>query len=88
MRMADIAQLGSRMELVSMDTHYHDISLGLYEKPSADGVPEYLVHSYARKEGADERIRFVMRAMQGLGGMAAAPGGRLRFACGRPTSAR
>ncbi len=82
MRMVDIAQLGSRIELVSMDSHFHDITLGLYEQPSAQSVPEYLVHSYARKDGAAERIQFVMRAMQVLGGMVAAPGGRLRFACG------
>ncbi|MDP6475983.1 MAG: hypothetical protein QF449_02015 [Alphaproteobacteria bacterium] len=80
--MADIAQLGNRIELVSMDRHFHDISLGLYERPSAEGVPEYLVHSYARTDGVGERIEFVMRAMRILGEMAEAPGGRLRFACG------
>ena len=82
MRMADIARLGNRIELVSMDKHFHDITLGLYEQPSADGVPEYLVHSYTGKDGAAERIQFVMRAMQVLGGMEPAPGGWLRFSCG------
>ncbi|MDA0231179.1 MAG: hypothetical protein O3B21_13455 [Proteobacteria bacterium] len=82
--MADIAELGNRIELVSMDKHFHDITLGLYEQPAADGVPEYLVHSYARKDGTAERIQFVMRAMEVLGGVTSTPGGRLRFACGDP----
>ena len=80
--MAHIAQLGNRIELVSMDKHFHDITLGLYEQPAADGVAEYLVHSYASKDGTAERIQFVMRAMEALGGIAATPGGRLRFTCG------
>lgn len=80
--MADIAQLGNRIELVSMDKHFHDITLGLYEQPAADGVSEYLVHSYAHKDGTAERIQFIMRAMQELGGVVATPEGSLRFACG------
>ena len=80
--MTDIAELGSRIELVSMDKHFHDITLGLYEQPSADGVPEYIVHSYAGYDGTADRIQFVMRAMQLIGGMENTPGGRLRFACG------
>ena len=80
--MTDIAELGSRIELVSMDKHFHDITLGLYEQPSADGVPEYIVHSYAGYDGTADRIQFVMRAMQLIGGMEITPGGRLRFVCG------
>ena len=59
--MTDIAELGSRIELVSMDKHFHEITLGLYEQPSADGVPEYIVHSYAGYDGAADRIQFDMR---------------------------
>ena len=80
--MANIAQLGNRIELVSMDKHFHDITLGLYEQLSADGVPEFIVHSYAGKDGTAERIQFIMRAMQDLGGIKSTPGGSLRFACG------
>jgi len=80
--MAHIAELGNRIELVSMDKHFHDISLGLYEQAAEDGTTEYLVHSYARIKGVDERVRFVMRAMQVVGGMEALPTGRLRFTCG------
>ena len=80
--MTDIAQLGNRIELVSMDKHFHDITLGLYEQPSADGVPEYIVHSYAGYDGTADRIQFVMRAMQLIGGMEITPGERLSFVCG------
>ena len=80
--MANIAELGNRIELVSMDKHFHDITLGLYEQPAADGVSEYLVHSYAHKNGTAERIQFIMRAMEVLGDIKLTPGGGLRFACG------
>ena len=80
--MADIAQLGSRIELVSMDKHFHDITLGLYENPATDGVPEYLVHSYAGKDGTAARVQYIVQAMQVLGGMAVTADGRLRFSCG------
>ncbi len=82
--MAQIADLGTRIELVSMDPHCHDISIGLYEQGAADGAPVFLVHSYSGQAGTVERLAFVTRAMMALGGMAAAPGGaqRLRFACG------
>jgi hypothetical protein len=80
--MAEIGDLGNRIELLSMDRHFHDISLGLYEQPGADGVAEYLVHSYSKKDGVAARGAFIMRAMRVLGGIAATPEGRLRFACG------
>ena len=80
--MAHIAEIGSRIELVSMDKHFHDITLGLYEQVAEDGVSEYLVHSYAQIDGAAGRIQFVMRAMQVMGGIEATSGGRLRFSCG------
>ncbi|MBR46579.1 MAG: hypothetical protein CMM31_08905 [Rhodospirillaceae bacterium] len=80
--MAHIAEIGSRIELVSMDKYFQDISLGLYEQEAADGVAEYVVLSYAHMPGAAERVQFVMQAMQILGNMEATPDGRLRFACG------
>ena len=80
--MAHIVELGSRIELVSMDKQFHDISLGLYQQAAEDGTPEYLVHSYAGIKGVDKRVRFVMRAMQVLGGMEVLTTGRLRFTCG------
>lgn len=80
--MAKIADLGNRIELLSMDSNFHDISLGLYEQLGADGVAEFMVHSYSSKDGVAARSAFIMQAMQAMGGLEASPEGRLRFACG------
>ena len=82
--MGRLLDLGERVELVSMDPHFHDISIALYRCSGEGGASCYLVHSYSGKEGAGERLAFVMRAMAVMGGMGPAPGqpGRLAFACG------
>lgn len=82
--MSHIADLGRRVELVSMDGHCQNITIGLYENRDARGRPEYLVHTYSRRPGARERIDFIVRAMRALGGVEDVPNGphRLRFACG------
>jgi hypothetical protein len=82
--MAHIKDLGRRIELVSMDPHCHDISIGLYEQPGPAGGPEFLVHTYSRNEAAEARIGAVAAAMAALGGMAIASDDahRLRFPCG------
>jgi hypothetical protein len=74
--------IGRRIELISMDPHFHDISIGLYRQ-GGEASPEYLVHTYSRKEGAFQRIEFVIHAMAILGGMQQ-HGLRLRFPCGDP----
>ena len=82
--MGRLLELGERMELVSMDPHFHDISISLYRETGEGGAAGFLAHSYSGKEGAAERLAFVMRAMAAMGGMGPAPGqpGRLAFACG------
>ncbi|MDP6709361.1 MAG: hypothetical protein QF893_23735 [Alphaproteobacteria bacterium] len=82
--MAHIKDLGRRIELVSMDPHCHDISIGLYERSGPAGGPEFLVHTYSRHEDAAARIDAVTAAMAALGGMAAVDGDArgLRFPCG------
>jgi hypothetical protein len=75
-------EIGRRIELVSMDPHFHDISIGLYRQERETG-PEYLVHTYSQKPGASQRIEFVTQAMAKLGGMQQL-GPRLRFTCGDP----
>ncbi len=72
--------LGRRIELVSMDRHFHDISLALYRQDH-DGQPVFLVHTYSHIEGADERVEAVVRAMAVLGDVEI-DGPRLRFTCG------
>ena len=82
--MGRLLELGERVELVSMDPHFHDISISLYRSAGEGGASAYLAHSYSGKEGAAERLAFVMSVMAVMGGMVPAPGepGRLAFACG------
>ena len=82
--MGRLLDLGERVELVSMDPHFHDISISLYRETGKGGASGYLAHSYSGKEGTTERLAFVMRAMAVMGGMVPAPGqpGCLAFACG------
>ncbi len=83
--------LGRRIELVPMDPHFHDISIGLYRQDGGSGL-ELVVHSYSRREGARERLEFIVDAMTILGGMERIPGDdlRLRFPSGSdlPIAAR
>ncbi|MCE2438339.1 MAG: hypothetical protein J4F39_02820 [Candidatus Latescibacteria bacterium] len=79
--MGRIVDIGSRIELVSMDPHFHEITIGLYRQEH-DGAPVYRVHTYSGRAGADQRIAFVSNAMVALGGMAQTPDGLLRFLCG------
>ena len=82
--MGRLLNLGERLELVSMDPHFHDISISLYRSAGEGSAAGFLAHSYSGKEGAGERLSFVMRAMAVMGGMGPAPGqpDRLAFACG------
>ena len=82
--MGRLLELGERMELVSMDPHFHDISISLYRNAGEGGASGFLAHSYSGREGTAERLGFVMQAMAVMGGMGPAPGqpGRLAFACG------
>ena len=82
--MGRLLELGERLELVSMDPHFHDISISLYRSTGEGGASGFLAHSYSTREGAAERLGFVMRAMAVMGGMGPAPGQpeRLAFACG------
>jgi hypothetical protein len=82
--MAHIKDLGRRLELVSMDPYFHDISISLYRRPGADGAPEFLVHSYSGREGTGGRIDRVAATMAILGGMEPSANDRhaLRFPCG------
>jgi hypothetical protein len=64
--MSQTRDLGTRVELLSMDPHFHDITIGLYRQDH-NGRPEYLVHSYSQREGARERIEFLRKAITVLG---------------------
>ncbi|MBI2504818.1 MAG: hypothetical protein HYW07_16495 [Candidatus Latescibacteria bacterium] len=79
--MGQTAELGRRVELVPMDPHFHDITLALYRQASPAG-PVYLVHSYSRRPGAEDRLDSIAGAMAVLGGMELAGPRLLRFSCG------
>ena len=76
--MGQTLEIGSRIELVPMDPHFNDISIGLYRQEG----PAYRVHTYSPIEGATERIDFVTGAMLLLGDMARTSEGLLHFSCG------
>ena len=82
--MPQTLDLGQRIELVSMDPHFHDISIGLYRQDDNGGLA-FLVHSYSSLPGCDERLAFICRAMQVLGGVEPVAGqtALLRFPCGQ-----
>jgi hypothetical protein len=69
--------LGRRIELVSMDPRFHNITVALYEREAHT----YLVHSYSRIAGTAERLNSIRGAMQAMAGLESAGGG-LRFSCG------
>jgi len=74
--------IGQRIELVSMDPHCLNISIGLYRQDFAHG-PEFLVHTYSLRPEARLRAEFVRQAMVVLGGMECVENrsDRLRFPC-------
>lgn len=82
--MARIADIGSRVELLSMDGQFHDITVALYRRSESGGRPVYRVHTYSGRPGADGRAAAIAAAMRALGGLEAVPGGTadLAFACG------
>ncbi len=81
--MATIAELGSRIELVSMDRHFQDITIALYEQNHNDQTAS-LVHSYSSKDGVGSRLASVVDSMSVLGGLERLGSEKLavRFACG------
>ena len=78
--MGETLDLGRRIEIVPMDAHFHDITVGLYRQLRNVG-PAFLVHTYSHLEGADERIASIVNGMQILGGMELTSDGRLQFPC-------
>ncbi len=65
--------LGQRVELVSVDPRFHDVSVGLYRKETEQG-PVAVVHSYSGRPGIEARTAFITEAMRVLGGLEAVGG--------------
>lgn len=81
--------IGRRIELIPIDPHFHDITIGLYRQQIVDPTtgtefPAFLVHTYSQMTDAIERIKAVAEAMQTLGGMLKTPEGLLYFPCKDP----
>ena len=84
--MRRIIDIGRRIELIPIDPHFHDITIGLYRQQITDtnlgkDFPAFLVHTYSQISGATERIEEVIQSMQILGGMLKTPEGLLYFPC-------
>ncbi len=84
--MRRIVDIGRRIELIPIDPHFHDITIGLYHQQIADATtgtdfPAFLVHTYSQMTGATERIEAIAQTMQTLGGMLKTPEGLLYFPC-------
>ena len=81
-----IVDIGRRIELIPIDPHFHDITIGLYRQQITDpnlgkAFPAFLVHTYSQIPGATERIGEVIQSMQILGGMLKTSEGLLYFPC-------
>jgi len=70
---------GQCLELVAVDPHFHEITVGLYEK---DGV--LTVWSYSGKSGVHERLRQIRDRLVSLGGLSPIEGTSIqaRLPCG------
>ncbi len=74
-----IARYGDCVELVPMDPHFHDISVGLYERDCVATV-----WTFSRRPGVEDRMREIVDRLIHLGGMERADEwNRVRFHCGR-----
>ena len=84
--MRRIVDIGRRIELIPIDPHFHDITIGLYRQQITDpnlgkAFPAFLVHTYSQIPGVPERIGEVIQSMQILGGMLKTSEGLLYFPC-------
>ena len=79
--MASIVNIGRRIELVPIDTHFKDITIALY-RDQQDDRTVFRVHTYSRIAGVQERIQNVIESMRTLGGMETSNDGLLYFPCG------
>lgn len=76
------ADLGTRIELVSTDKYFRDVSIGLYAREDDAGWC-FRVRSFASYDGLADRIGYIVSAMCTLGGMEpAGTADTVRFPCG------
>ncbi len=78
--MGQTLNIGRRFELIPMDPHCHDISIGLYRQQHENGAA-FRVHTYSQIAEAKKRLAFIEKAMCILGGMEKTSDGMLHFPC-------
>lgn len=66
--MGQTLELGRRVELLSMDPHCHDISLGLYRQETG-GKCGYLIHTYNTHPDAKPRVEAIRKGLVEMAGM-------------------
>jgi len=71
--------LGPRVELVTADRHFHEISIALYR--TLEETPSGVVHSYSHRPGTEKRLEWLARAVATLGGFLA-DGSTVAIPCG------
>jgi hypothetical protein len=81
------ADLGTRIELVSTDKYFRDVSIALYAREDETQEQNsgwcFRVRSFANYDGLGDRIGYILDAMMTLGGMERAGGeDSVRFPCG------
>ncbi len=79
-RTADVIErYGNCLELVPMDPHFHNISVGAYVK---DGI--CTIWSFSSRPGVDGRLRQIRDQICALGGLAAVEGSyhQVKYSCG------
>ena len=79
-RVAEVMeQYGKCLELVAMDPHFHEITVGIYVR---DGV--CTVWTFSRKPGVEQRIEKIRDRLVGIGGLAPVEGthNQAVFPCG------
>ncbi len=81
--MADpFADLGQRIELVSTDRYFREVSIGLYAREDSEGWI-FRARCFASHDGLADRLGFIVGAMETLGGMQRTEAeDTLRFSCG------
>lgn len=74
-----ISKYGQCLELVSMDRHFHNVSIGLYAKENV-----CTLWTFSHKLGVSERIERIRDQLVALGGMTPVKGAsnQARFNCG------
>ena len=74
-----IDQYGTCIELVSIDPHFHDVTIGLYQKGNL-----LTIWTYSGKEGVRKRVETIRNQICALGGLVPVKGSRnqVSFPCG------